>query len=220
MSDNEENEDDNPKHDFSFKMIVIGDPNVGKSCLTIRASKDDFDSEYSPTVGFEFLTYNATVDEKIIKLQIWDTCGQEAYRSLISNFYRNASLAMMVYAIDDKESFEHINQWLKEVKVQSHPDVKIILIGNKQDLEENRAVTKSEAQKYAEENQIAYFEETSAKTGYNAKEIFDKAAKILFEEHNKYNKRTGKIDVKEEVKNIPKPLAKEDLKKKKEGGCC
>ena len=148
MSSNEKNQDfENLPHDFSFKMIVIGDAGVGKSCLTGRAIKDKFDFEYSPTVGFEFLTFSTKIDNKIIKLQIWDTCGQEVYRSLITNFYRNSSLAMMVYSINSRESFIHINQWLKEVKIHSHPDVKIILVGNKSDLENERSVSKEEEQK-------------------------------------------------------------------------
>ena len=138
------------KYDFSFKMIVIGDAGVGKSCLTSRASKDKYMSDYSPTVGFEFLTFTINLEDKVIKLQIWDTCGQEVYRSLITNFYRNASLAMMVYSINSRESFLHINQWLKEVRIQSHPDVKIILIGNKADLESDRAVTYEEAKRFKE----------------------------------------------------------------------
>ena len=109
------------------------------------------------------------------------------YRSLITNFYRNTSLAMMVYSIDSRESFEHINIWLKEIKIHSHPDVIIILIGNKSDLEEERKVTYEEAKKFKEENKLLYFEETSAKNGINSKEIFYESAKILFKEHLKYS---------------------------------
>ena len=127
---------------------------------------------------------------------------------------------MMVYAIDNKESFLHINQWLKEIKVQSHPDVKIILIGNKQDLEDKRAVSKEDAQTYADENQFAYFEETSAKSGYNAKEIFNKAAEILYEEHNKYKFRSKNEEKEEETSDKKKHLEKRDVNRKKEGGCC
>ena len=181
------------QYDLTFKIIVIGDPGVGKSCLTGRAVKDKFDSQYAPTIGFEFLTYSVKIQDKIIKLQIWDTCGQEMYRSLISNFYRNASLAMIVYSIDSKESFLHINTWLKDVKIQSHPDVKIVLIGNKSDLVDNRAVTYEEAKKFKEENQLLYFEETSAKTGMNAKEVFTQAARILFEEHLNYKTRAENL---------------------------
>ena len=145
MSDDIEDSDN--KYDFTFKMIVIGDAGVGKSCLTGRAIKDKFETEYAPTVGFEFLSFSTKIDNKIIKLQIWDTCGQEVYRSLITNFYRNASLAMMVYSINSRESFIHINQWLKEVRIQSHPDVKIILVGNKADLINERTVSKDEAKR-------------------------------------------------------------------------
>ena len=210
------------KYDFSFKMIVIGDAGVGKSCLTNRASKDKFLSDYSPTVGFEFLTFTTSIENKIIKLQIWDTCGQEVYRSLISNFYRNASLAMMVYSIDNRESFLHINQWLKEIRIQSHPDVKIILVGNKSDLENERAVTYDEAKKFKEENQILYFEETSAKTGFKAKEAFEEAARILYNEHKNYKLRAKNEGTMNEIKNdqnIPKKLNNKSEKKRK-GGCC
>ena len=209
------------KYDFSFKMIVIGDAGVGKSCLTNRASKDKFLSDYSPTVGFEFLTFTTSIENKIIKLQIWDTCGQEVYRSLITNFYRNASLAMMVYAINSRESFNNINRWLKEIRIQSHPDVKILLIGNKSDLENERVVSYEEAKKFQEENQILYFCETSAKSGLNTKEVFIEAARILYEEHNNYRLRSRNnsfVDnslVKEE---IPQKLGKKEKKRSK--GCC
>ena len=184
--------EDSAEYDFTFKIIVLGDPGVGKSCLTSRALKDKFEDKYAPTIGFEFLTYTAIIDSKIIKLQIWDTCGQEMYRSLIANFYRNASLAMMVYSINSKESFSHINTWIKEVKLQSHPDIKIILIGNKSDLEENRQVTIEDAKEFIKENEISFFQETSAKTGKNTKEVFEEAAKILYKDHLKYNIRAGR----------------------------
>ena len=215
-----DSEQDNNKYDFSFKMIVIGDAGVGKSCLTGRAIKDKFDTDYSPTVGFEFLTFSTKIDNKIIKLQIWDTCGQEVYRSLITNFYRNASLAMMVYSIDSKESFLHINQWLKEIKIHSHPDVKIILIGNKSDLDDNRKVSKEEAQKFKDENQLLYFEETSAKTGINAKEVFTEAARILFNEHKKYKMRANNTREIENTKDnkVPAKLGKVEQNRNK--ACC
>jgi small GTP-binding protein len=92
--------DDYTQYDLSFKLIVIGDSGVGKSCLTLKATKNQFESNYNATVGFEFFSFNIKINDKVIKLQIWDTCGQEIYRSLITNFYRNSSLAIMVYAID------------------------------------------------------------------------------------------------------------------------
>ena len=215
--------DDYNKYDLSFKMIVIGDAGVGKSCLTLKASKGNFDEAYAPTVGFEFLSFNVKIDSKIIKLQIWDTCGQEIYRSLISSFYRNASLAMMVYSIDSKESFIHIESWLKEVKLQSNPDIKVFLIGNKADLEYNREVSKDEAKKYANEHGFNYYNETSAKSGFNAKEVFIQAAKVLYLEHLKFKNRginSGNQNVNNRNNNIPMRINKENIPERKKGGCC
>lgn len=93
--------EDYPKYDLSFKIIVIGNSGVGKSCLSVKATKNVFENNYLATVGFEFFSFNVRVDDSVIKLQIWDTCGQEIYRSLITNFYRNSSLAFIVYAVDE-----------------------------------------------------------------------------------------------------------------------
>ena len=100
--------------ELNFKIIIIGDSGVGKSCLSLRATKNVFESLYSPTIGFEFMTFYIKVDEKPIKLQIWDTCGQEVYRSLISSFYNNSSLAIVVYSIDNEDSFNNLEFWLNE----------------------------------------------------------------------------------------------------------
>ena len=92
--------DENNQYDLSFKIIVIGDSGVGKSSLTTKAIKNYFDEFYSTTVGFEFLTQTMKIEDKYLKLQIWDTCGQEIYKSLITSFYKNSSLAMMMYSVD------------------------------------------------------------------------------------------------------------------------
>ena len=127
---------------------------------------------------------------------------------------------MMVYAINNRESFIHINQWLKEVRLQSHPDVKIILIGNKSDLENERVVSTEEARKFKEENQILYFEETSAKSGLNTKEVFAEAARILYNEHKNYKLRSKSESLANTIQKVevPKKLGKEQKKRKK--GCC
>jgi Ras-related protein Rab-2A len=212
--------DDYNQYDLSFKMIVIGDAGVGKSCLTSQASRGIFEESYSATVGFEFLVFNVKLNEKVIKLQIWDTCGQELYRSLISSFYRNSSLAMMVYAINNRESFMHIESWLKEVKLQSNPDIKVFLIGNKSDLEEERKVTLDEAKTFKEEHSIHYFSEASAKNGINAKEVFIEAAKLLYLEHLKYkDPNFQKLGNDNKVVPIPIKVSKKKNNRKK-GGCC
>ena len=207
--------EDHKQYDLSFKIIVIGDAGVGKSCLTSKASKGIFEESYSATVGFEFLTFNIKIENKIIKLQIWDTCGQEIYRSLISSFYRNSSLAMIVYSIDNKESFMHINTWLKELKMQSNPDIKIFLIGNKVDLE-NRVVSYDEAKNFQKENEIGYLCETSAKTGFNAKEVFIHAAKLLYKEHEKYKEKKNS----ENGNNVGKAKLNNGKMENRKQGCC
>ena len=170
--------DDFPSFDLSFKIIIIGDSGVGKSCLSIKASRNYFEDFYSPTVGFEFLTFNVKVEDQNIKLQIWDTCGQEVYRSLISSFYRSASLAIIVYSIDNEESFINIDKWLNDVKSQSNPDVKIFVIGNKVDLEDKREVTYEEGENFARDNSMLFYE-TSAKNGNNIENMFYDSAEII-----------------------------------------
>ena len=173
-------------YDLSFKIIIIGDSNVGKSSLAIKAIKNKFDPGYSATLGFEYYSFFIKIENQIIKLQIWDTCGQEIYQSLITNFYRNSSLAIMVYAINNRDSFEHIDNWLKEIKINNNPDAKIFLIGNKQDLEEERKISYEEGKNFANELDFLKFFEASAKNGFNAKEIFIEAAFLLYEDYIEY----------------------------------
>ena len=106
--------------DLSFKIIIIGDPGVGKSCISVKAIKDKFIEGYETTVGFDFFTYCIKMNGRIIQLKIWDTCGQEVYRALIHNFFRNTSLAILVYSIDNKESFKNLHFWLNDLKTQSN----------------------------------------------------------------------------------------------------
>ena len=184
--------EDYPQYDLSFKLIFIGDSSVGKSCLTAKAVKNNFEEYYQATVGFEFLTFNMKVNDKVIKLQIWDTCGQEIYKSLISNFYRNSSLAVLVYAIDNKESFNHVENWLSDLKSQANPDVRIFLVGNKADLEEDRKIKTEEGEKYKEDQHLDLFMETSAKTGHNARNVLVEAAKILYKDYLRFDENNKK----------------------------
>ena len=184
--------DDSPSFDLSFKIIIVGDQGVGKSCLAIKASRNYFEDFYSPTVGFEFVSFNVKVQEKIIKLQIWDTCGQEVYRSLISSFFRSASLAIIVYSIDTEDSFNNIEKWLNDIKTQSNPDIKIFLIGNKADLEDKRRLTKEQGEQLCKEHKLAFFMETSAKTGFNVQNVFIQVAKELYLQHEEIKNRVSR----------------------------
>ena len=175
--------------DLNFKIIIIGNSGVGKTCITNMATKNIFSNKYQATIGMEIFSLYVKLKDinKLINLQIWDTCGQEMYRSLISNFYRRTSLAILVYSIDKRESFKDIDLWLKELKTNNSPDTKIMLVGNKLDLEKNREVPYEEAKKCSEDFNFCEFFETSAKTGENVKKMFIKAATILYDEAIKFN---------------------------------
>ena len=171
--------------DQSFKVIIVGNSGVGKSCITTKATKNIFENYYSATIGFEFHTFKVRIKGKDIRLQIWDTCGQETYRSLIHGFYRNSSLAILVYSIDNLKSFEDLGIWLNDIKTNTSPDVKIFLIGNKSDLNEAREVPTERAEQFMKENELKLFLEASAKTGLNINKLFAEAANFLYEEYLK-----------------------------------
>ena len=218
--------DEFPTFDLSFKIIIIGDQGVGKSCLSIKASRNYFEDFYSPTVGFEFVSFNVRIEDKNIKLQIWDTCGQEVYRSLISSFYRSASLAIMVYSIDNDDSFNNIEKWLNDVKTQSNPNIKIFLIGNKADLEDKRKVSREAGEKFLKDHKLTYFIETSAKTGFNVQNVFIKAAKELYltneELRNRLTRPGSLLNFPDnpEISNVLKLETEEEEIKKKKKFCC
>ena len=196
---------------LSFKIIIIGDSGVGKSCLANRATTNIFLENSTTTIGIEFFDFHVKMFKKVIKLQIWDTCGQELFHSLIKNYYNNASLAIIVYAINSKQSFEHINDWLKEIRSNSSPNTKIFLIGNKSDLDEERVVTKEEGEKLAKDYNFELFLEASAKHGINHHKIFVEAAKLLYQDFLRFNSQNPE--------NNEKTLKKTENSNKK-GGCC
>ena len=218
--------DEFPTFDLSFKIIIIGDQGVGKSCLSIKASRNYFEDFYSPTVGFEFVSFNVRIEDKNIKLQIWDTCGQEVYRSLISSFYRSASLAIIVYSIDNDDSFNNIEKWLNDVKTQSNPNIKIFLIGNKADLEDKRKVSREAGEKFLKDHKLTYFIETSAKTGFNVQNVFIQAAKELYLSHEEIKNRVTRpgslmnLPVNNETSNVLKLETEDEEIKKKKKFCC
>lgn len=214
------------EYDLSFKIIVVGDSGVGKSCLTMKGTKNHFEECYSPTVGFEFFTFNIRISDKNIKLQIWDTCGQEAYRSLITSFYRNSSLAIIAYAIDNENSYNNIEAWLNEIKSQANPETKVFLIGNKVDLGNARKVQTETARQFSKDHGFHYFIETSAKTGFNAQNVFIQAAKELYKSHLEYKDRASRpgsitpTPYQQEINNNILLEDEDDNKPRKKRGCC
>ena len=169
---------------INFKIIIVGDSGVGKSSLLKRAVQNKFDGNYQATIGFEFLLMHFKVNDLKIKLQIWDTCGQEMYRSLIQGFYRNTSLALVVYDVNKKESYDALDIWIKDIRDHTEQDIPIFVAGNKCDLQ--RAVQTEEARVYSVSSRTKHFTECSAKTGQNVKDIFFEAAKYLYKTYKEF----------------------------------
>lgn len=190
-----------PLYDISFKVIVIGDTGVGKSCISLRATKSIFNEQYMATVGFEYCTFIARLNGEVLKLQIWDTCGQEMYRSLVSNFYKSSALAFVVYAINDRKSFEDVDEWIDGVRKNANSDIILFLIGNKFDVdEEERQVTYEEGEELKNKLGFSYFCEISAKTGFNTKEIFIEAIKVLYKKYKELMNLSSNLDSKSDYK--------------------
>jgi len=153
---------------------------VGKSCLLARIMDNDFKIEHQVTIGVEFGAFIVEIEKKIVKLQIWDTAGQESFRSITRIFYRGAHSVFLTYDITREETFQNASEWLKEVKQHANNDVLIYLIGNRSDLEDEREVTREKAVAFCREQGITRFFETSAKTGDCVEEVFSLSARELF----------------------------------------
>ena len=167
-------------YSYLLKYIIIGDSAVGKSNLLLRYAHEKFNEDYQATIGIEFGSKNIEIDNEKYRIQIWDTAGQENFKSLTRAYYKNSVCAIIVYDITNKQSFNNINTWIDDCKNQSPKTIFFVLVGNKSDLENKRQVNYNEGLKFAQENNILFFE-SSAKTGKNVEDIFYKSAKIISE---------------------------------------
>jgi len=165
---------------YMFKYIVIGDTGVGKSCLLLQFTDKRFQPVHDLTIGVEFGARMVTIDNKQIKLQIWDTAGQESFRSITRSYYRGAAGALLVYDITRRETFNHLTSWLEDARQHSNANMTIMLIGNKSDLEHRRAVTVEEGEQFAKDNGLIFIE-TSAKTAVNVEEAFLMTANQIYQ---------------------------------------
>lgn len=165
-------------YNYLFKYIIIGDSSVGKSNLLLKYTQNTFNEEYQATIGVEFGAKNLDINKKVYRVQIWDTAGQENFRSITRAYYKNSACAMIVYDVACGETFKSIQSWVEDVRNQSPKTVMLILVGNKIDLEEKRQVSYDEGKALAEKNGMVFFE-TSAKTGENVKEMFEWSAKTI-----------------------------------------
>ncbi|KAL6338748.1 hypothetical protein AAG906_023897 [Vitis piasezkii] len=183
--------DSSQKIDYVFKVVLIGDSAVGKSQILARFARNEFSLDSKATIGVEFQTRTLVIQHKSVKAQIWDTAGQERYRAVTSAYYRGAVGAMLVYDITKRQSFDHIPRWLEELRGHADKNIVIILIGNKTDLEEQRAVPTEDAKEFAEKEGL-FFLETSALEATNVENAFLTILTEIFNIVNKKNLVAGK----------------------------
>jgi len=173
-------------YDYLFKLVLIGDSGVGKSCLLLRFADDNFTDSYISTIGVDFRFRTINIENKTVKLQIWDTAGQERFRTITSAYYRGADGIIMVYDVTSSESFDHVEEWLSEVDRYANENTSKLLVGNKADLIEEKQVPEDTAQRFAEKLSIPFLE-TSAKTATNVDAAFLTMAKELIKTREKQN---------------------------------
>jgi len=198
-----------PEYDYLFKLLLIGDSGVGKSCLLLRFADDTYTESYISTIGVDFKIRTIEQGGKTIKLQIWDTAGQERFRTITSSYYRGAHGIIIVYDVTDQESFNNVKQWMQEIDRYGTENVRKLLVGNKCDLESSRVVSYEDGQSLAESIGIP-FVETSAKNGIAVEDAFNQMAAEIKENVSLAAQAGGQKLI--DPKNRGVPVQKE--------GCC
>ncbi|XP_039344553.1 ras-related protein Rab-6B isoform X1 [Mauremys reevesii] len=193
-----------------FKLVFLGEQSVGKTSLITRFMYDSFDNTYQATIGIDFLSKTMYLEDRTVRLQLWDTAGQERFRSLIPSYIRDSTVAVVVYDITNLNSFQQTSKWIDDVRTERGSDVIIMLVGNKTDLADKRQITIEEGEQRAKELSVMFIE-TSAKTGYNVKQLFRRVASALpGMESIQEKSKEGMIDIKLDKPQDP-PAS--------EGGC-
>jgi len=199
------------EYDYLFKLLLIGDSGVGKSCLLLRFADDTYTESYISTIGVDFKIRTIELDGKTIKLQIWDTAGQERFRTITSSYYRGAHGIIIVYDVTDMESFNNVKMWLSEIDKYATDNVNKLLVGNKCDLVVKKVVDFNTAKDFADSHSIQFLE-TSAKNSTGVESAFLTMAGEIKRRIASQQTPTGSSGVK-----LPPPGQRIDTKK---GGCC
>ena len=206
---------------YLLKFVIIGDSGVGKSNILLRYINNTFSDEFKTTVGVEFGAKNLEVNGRIYRIQIWDTAGQENFRSIARAYYKNSVCACVVYDITNRNSFNSIQSWIDDCVKQSPKSILFILIGNKNDLNESREVQYEEGVEFAKKRNMIFLE-TSAKTGNNISAIFDKSIRQIDKNilDNKYDLSNENCGIRQGIRAGSFVLSVEQTKKKKKKKCC
>ncbi len=176
-------------YDYIFKIVLIGDTCVGKSCILVRFSDDVFVENYVTTIGVDFRFKTMIVKNKIAKIQIWDTAGQERYRSITTAYYRGAAAIIICCDSTNKESFYNVNNWIDEISKYTDKDVDKLVLMNKCDLVEERQIDKNDISKFEKESGLKVME-VSAKTGNGVDKAFEYIIEKLIDKNEKKNNNT------------------------------
>jgi len=179
-------QDAGQQYSYLFKFIIIGDEAVGKTCLLLQFTDKRYRTTHQVTVGVEFGSRTVEVSGKMIKLQCWDTAGQDRFRSIVRSYYRGAAGALLVYDITRRESFEHVSQWLSEARSHADADLVLTLVGNKCDKAADRQVSFDEGHAFAQRHGL-YFLETSAVTGHMVDQAFHVTARLVDQKNQQNN---------------------------------
>ena len=196
--------------------MLVGDSGVGKTNLVSRFAWDTFDEESKATIGVEFATKNIVVEGKVIKVQLWDTAGQERFRAMTNAYYRGAVGALIVYAINNRPSYDNIAKWLSELRGIANKDMCVMVVGNKSDLCEQRVVTTEEATVFAKEHNTAFME-MSALSGSNVEKAFDSLVSAIYqkEKNSAVDSKPTEAAPQTTTISLNDPAPKKDKK-----GCC
>jgi small GTP-binding protein len=201
----------NHKYDHLFKLLIIGESGVGKTCLLLRFTDDSFTANHLTTIGIDFKIKIINLEEKLIKLQIWDTAGQERFRTITKTYYKGAHGIILTYDVTDDNSFKNIRNWVKQIEQNAQTTVCKVLVGNKCD-RDDRKVSFEEGAKLAKEFNMQFFE-TSAKTNYNVNETFTYLTREILNTTD-----SGKTGVANPMKLDDKGKDKDGKKEKQK--CC
>ena len=208
----------NAKNDLFAKVEIIGDVKVGKSTILSRITTDTFKEEYSPTVGYEFSTYIVKVNNIVLKMQVWDMCGDENYRSVLFNLYRNTVVGILVYSVSSRESFNNLETWITNLKKCALPWSKLILLGNKCDDEDKREVSYEEGKNICDKYNLLFFMEVSAKKGFNSPNFLELAAISLYQDFE--NNRDDDNDISATLLNRTESIMLAGNRVNKNDSCC